>query len=184
METQAPKVVIMVRTNVGKSTIFNRFIEEQKSLVSDIPGTTRDRYEADCIWQGQVIRIVDTGGLDVDSSDEIERNIAKQARKAIDEADLLLFVVDIKTGPLPEDYELAKSLQGTKTPIIMVANKADNSFYRKMIEIKEWYSWPLGKPTIISALRGMGTGDLLDDIYTKLREIGKEPVNIQDFVST
>ena len=92
MAPKTPKIVIVGRTNVGKSTLFNKLIEEQKSLVSEIPGTTRDRYEGDCIWRGKVIRLTDTGGLDVDKSDEIELNIEKQAKLAIKEADMILFV--------------------------------------------------------------------------------------------
>lgn len=180
MPASPPKVVIVGRTNVGKSTLFNKLIEEQKSLVSDVPGTTRDRYEGDCIWRGQVVRLIDTGGLDVDRSDEIERNIAEQARLAIKEADLILFVVDVQSGIQPEDRDLAKELQETKKPVIVVGNKADNRELRARVNEKGWFGWSFGQPIPVSAGRGIGTGDLLDETYSVLEKHGKRPAEITD----
>ncbi len=178
-----PKVVIVGRTNVGKSSLFNKLIEEQKSLVSAIPGTTRDRYEADCIWRGEVIRMVDTGGLDVDYRDEIEKNIAEQARLAMKEADLILFVTDVQAGLQPEDHELAKELLSSDAPVLTIANKADNQKLIGQVNEKSWSNWPLGKAIPISAARSLGVGDLLDDIFEKLHEIDKAPVEVREITS-
>jgi GTPase len=179
-----PKVVIVGRTNVGKSTLFNKLIEEQKSLVSNIPGTTRDRYEGDCIWRGRVIRLVDTGGLDVDYSDEIEENIALQARMAMKEADLILFLVDLQAGMQKEDRELAQEFMESKTPVLLVGNKADNVRLRANAQSKEWHKWPLGMPMAISSKTGVGTGDLLDSIFEKLHEENCPPADISDIATT
>ena len=184
MDDQAPKVVIVGRTNVGKSTLFNRFIEEQKSLVSAIPGTTRDRFEADAIWRAQVIRVVDTGGLDIDRHDEIEQNIERQAREAMKEADLILFVVDVQAGVTPEDRALAKDLLKSKVPVVVVGNKADNERLRKTVDGPDWKSWPMDKPVVISAHRGIGSGDLLDIIFEKLIENETPPVEISEIATT
>lgn len=179
-----PKVVIVGRTNVGKSTLFNTLIEEQKSLVSAIPGTTRDRYEADCIWRGQVIRLVDTGGLDIDVADEIERNIKLQAEMAMEEADLLLFVVDAQTGVQKEDRDLAQELLRGDKPVVVVGNKADNKRIRADLQGKGWSRWPLAQPIPVSAMQSKGTGDLLDVLFEALKEHGKEPVEINELTAT
>ena len=184
MSTTPPKVVIVGRTNVGKSTLFNKLIEKQKSLVSSIPGTTRDRYEGDCIWRGEVIRLIDTGGLDVDRSDEIEANIELQAQVAIDEADAILFVVDLQAGLQPEDRVLAERLQKAKKPILVAGNKADNREMRTYVDNKEWYKWSLGRPIPVSASRGIGSGDLLDEIFHKLEENGTPAASINDIIVT
>lgn len=182
--SKPPKIVIVGRTNVGKSTLFNKLIEEQKSLVSDVPGTTRDRFEGDCIWRGKVIRLVDTGGLDADRHEEIENNIVEQAHLAIKEADMILFVVDVRTGLTTDDRKLAKELSKTKKPILVVGNKADNSALRANVEEKEWHKWSLGVPLAVSASRGMGTGDLLDTIFDMLKDQGLEPSDISDVAVT
>jgi len=184
MSTKAPKVVIVGRTNVGKSTLFNKLIEQQKSLVSDIPGTTRDRYEGDCIWRGEVFRLIDTGGLDRKQTDDIEVNIAKQAKVAIEGADLILFLVDVQAGLQPEDRELTSLLAKTKKPVLTVGNKADNRFLRELVNQKEWHKWSLGAPIPVSASRGMGTGDLLDDIFEALEKNGTPPVDISEVLET
>ena len=160
MKIEPPKVVIIGRANVGKSTLFNKFIEEQKSLVSDIPGTTRDRYESDCIWRGQVIKLIDTGGVNTDQNNNINEQITHQASKAIKEADLILFLVDAQTGPQLEDLKIAKKISNIKQPIILVANKADNMQIRESLDSKEWHKFPLGRPQPMSARRGIGTGDI------------------------
>lgn len=184
MSVAPPKIVIVGRTNVGKSTLFNKLIEKQKSLVSDIPGTTRDRYEGDCIWRGSVVRLVDTGGLNVNRADEIESNIELQAKAAIEEADLVLFVVDLQAGIQPEDRELATMLQKTDKPILVAGNKADNREMRTLVDNKEWYNWSLGRPIPVSASRGIGTGDLLDDIFHALEKNGTPPASVNDISAT
>jgi GTP-binding protein len=183
MEDTIPKVVIVGRTNVGKSSLFNRLVAEQKSLVSEVPGTTRDRYEADCIWRGEVIRVVDTGGLDVDYRDEIEKSIADQARLAMKQADLILFVTDAQSGIQPEDRELAKELLDSKVPVITVANKADNVEMQNEVSGHEWENWPLGKPQPISAFKSLGVGDMLDEVYKMLREESRPPVEVREITS-
>lgn len=178
MTTRIPKIALIGRTNVGKSTLFNKFIEEQKSLVSDIAGTTRDRFEADCIWRGKVVRIVDTGGLDVDKRDPIERGVIEQSEIAIAEADVILFLVDVTVGPTPDDVFIAKKLHAARKPVIVVGNKADNAALRMATEGDTWRNWPLPRPVPISAGRGMGIGDLLDDIYKELARIDVPPIDI------
>ena len=171
-----PTIVLVGRTNVGKSTLFNRLLEQPKALVSKQAGTTRDRNEGECIWRGKIIRIVDTGGLDVKNENEIERNVVKQAHLAIEKADLILFVVDVKAGPLPQEQDLARMLSRTKKPVIVVANKAERAQERVSVEDREWRMGGLPIPIAVSALRGAGIGDLLDEMYNKLAEIGKHPV--------
>lgn len=176
-----PTVVIVGRTNVGKSSLFNRFVSEEKSLVSAVPGTTRDRFEADCIWRGKVIRVLDTGGLDVNMHDEIERNIVLQAQKAIEQADIILFAVDAQVGLQPEDLQLAKQFTGIKKPIFTIANKADNQSHVR--EVNTWGRWPLGEIIPVSAFRSTGIGDLLELIYEKLYEIKVPPIEVREITS-
>lgn len=174
----APKVVLIGRSNVGKSSLFNKLIEEQKSLVSHIAGTTRDRFEADCIWRGKIIRMVDTGGLDVDQSQEIEKNVVEQANIAIKQADLILFLVDVNVGPLPDDLDIARKLLKSGKAVIAVGNKADNGELRRRAQSEEWRSWPLNRPFAISAKQGVGVGDLLDEVTQVLIQAGKPPIEI------
>jgi GTP-binding protein len=176
----APKAVLVGRTNVGKSSLFNKMVEEQKSLVSEVAGTTRDRFEADCIWRGHIIRVVDTGGLDVNKSDEIEKNVIRQTEIALEQADIILFVVDLVVGPTKDDLDIARELQQKKTPVIVVGNKADSKEVREKPGGPEWMNWPLEKPMAISAKQGTGVGDLLDEIREKLMASGKPPVDVSD----
>lgn len=174
----APRIAIIGRTNVGKSSLFNKLVEEQKSLVSEIPGTTRDRFEADCLWRGAVMRLIDTGGLDVEGRDEIEKNTVLQAEKAIEQADLVYFVVDLKTGPVPDDLDIAKKLRAAKKPVLVIGNKADNAELRNQPATDTWRSWPLNKPLPISAKQGTGLGDILDASTEALVKMGKPPVEV------
>ncbi len=176
--TTTPKIAIIGRTNVGKSSLFNRMVEEQKSLVSNVAGTTRDRFEADCIWRAEVMRLVDTGGLNVDRADEIERNIVEQAAMAIAEADLVFFVVDMMVGPTPDDLDIAKRLFKAKKPVLVLGNKADTAPLRARADGKDWLSWPLPRPMCISAKQGSGVGDVLDAARDMLIAIGKPPQEI------
>ncbi len=174
----APKIALIGRTNVGKSSLFNKLIEEQKSLVSHIPGTTRDRFEADCIWRGRVMRIVDTGGLDVDKESEIERGVVEQATIAIAQADLVMFVVDMNVGCASDDIVIAKQLLEAGKAVIVVGNKADNAELRARAEGPDWNNWPLERPLAVSAKQGSGLGDLLDAAEHALEAVGKPPVDI------
>lgn len=177
---KAPKVALIGRTNVGKSSIFNKLVEEQKSLVSNVPGTTRDRFEADCIWRGHVMRLVDTGGLNVDKSNEIERNVIEQAHTAIEQADLIMFVVDLTVGNTTDDADIAKILMESGKPVIVVGNKADNAEVRVRAEGPDWKNWPLERPIAVSAKQGSGLGDLLDVAQEKLIAVGTPPANVAD----
>jgi len=167
-----PIVALIGRTNVGKSTLFNRLLERRKALVSSIAGTTRDRKEGECLWRGRVITAVDTGGLDVAGIDDIEINTVKQAELAIKQADIILFVVDLKTGALPQEKVLAEKLRKSKKPVIVVGNKAESLSVATTAENKEWKFSGLLAPFPVSALRGTGVGDLLDIVYDKLEAIG------------
>ncbi len=178
----APKAVLIGRTNVGKSSLFNKMIEEQKSLVSEVAGTTRDRFEADCIWRGKIIRMVDTGGLDVDQSHEIEKNVVEQANIAIEQADIILFLVDVNVGPMADDLEIARRLLKSGKPVIAVGNKADNAMLRRRASGDDWKSWPLNRPFAISAKQGVGVGDLLDEITNTLIKAGKPPADVAEIL--
>lgn len=184
MSSNLPTITLVGRTNVGKSTLFNRLIESQKALVSAEAGTTRDRKEGVCIWRGKAIRIVDTGGMDVDHSDEIENNIVKQAELAMAQSDIILFIVDAKTGPLPQDRELAEQFRDTKKPIIVVGNKAEKVSERNELQNKEWRLAGLSAPIAASAAKGMGIGDLLDEVYDILNELKKPPAPLSKVEAT
>ncbi len=171
-----PTVALVGRTNVGKSTLFNRLLETQKALVSDVAGTTRDRNEGDCLWRGRVIRLIDTGGLDVNPNDDIEQDIARQAELAIEQADVLLFVVDLKSGAMPQERDLAKKFASVSKPVILVGNKAEKQAERLSIYEHQWAFPGLQKAVPVSAARGTGVGDLLDEIYDRLEEIGLQAV--------
>lgn len=158
-------VAIVGRPNVGKSTLFNRLTQTRHAIVSDVAGTTRDRQYGRCEWGGKEFSVVDTGGWVVNSDDVFEEEIRKQVKLAIDESDVILFVVDVENGITDLDDEVAGILRRSKTPVILVANKADNN--QDQYAAAEFYSFGLGEPYCISALTGSGTGDLLDLILTK-----------------
>lgn len=159
-------IAIVGRPNVGKSTLFNRLVGSRKAIVSDEAGTTRDRQYGKTIWNGREFSVVDTGGWVVNSEDVFEEEIRKQVLIATEEADLILFVVDIKNGLTDLDTEVAEILRQTKKPVLVVANKTDNNEDRYYSA--EFYSLGLGEPYCISAATGSGTGDLLDLIIEKL----------------
>ncbi|MBI4598992.1 ribosome biogenesis GTPase Der [Candidatus Uhrbacteria bacterium] len=177
MHPRLPVIAIVGRTSVGKSTLFNRLIEEQKSLISDTPGTTRDRQEGICLWRGVVVKVIDTGGVDDASTDiPMERQIAEQAARAQAQADLVLFIVDLATGPLPQEQAMADRLKRSRKPVIVVGNKAETPVHRAAAASPEWRLKGLPAPLPISALRGTGVGDLLDLVYTTLTRNGTPPV--------
>lgn len=178
MPDNIPRVALIGRANVGKSSLFNRMIEEQKSLVSDIPGTTRDRFEADCLWKGHVIRLIDTGGLDANRLNEIEKNIIEQAEIAIKEADALLFVVDVTAPPSPDDLAIAHRIKKLGKPTVVVGNKADTAALRASINDKTWKAWPLEKPLPLSAKQGTGVGDALELLSDLLEKTKKPPAPV------
>ncbi|MBL7021886.1 ribosome biogenesis GTPase Der [Patescibacteria group bacterium] len=153
-------VAIVGRANVGKSTLFNKLISRPSALVSPIAGTTRDRLTATCSWAGLDFTIIDTGGFDVNMEDIIEKQIYEQTEKAIQQADLILFLVDTSSGTMPQDNEFALYLKKTNKNILVVANKADTLHKRQYIN--EFYKLGLGEPIPVSSASGSGLGDLLD----------------------
>ena len=159
-------VAIVGRPNVGKSTLFNRLTQSRQAIVSDTAGTTRDRQYGKCQWGGKEFSIVDTGGWVVNSDDIFEDAIRKQVLVATEEADLVLFLVDVETGITDLDEDVANILRRTKLPVVLVANKVDNS--GEAYEAAEFYKLGLGEPQCISAATGGGTGDLLDLILDRL----------------
>lgn len=165
-------VAIVGRPNVGKSTLFNRLTNTRQAIVSDVAGTTRDRQYGKCEWCGKEFSLVDTGGWVVNSDDIFEDAIRRQVVVATEEADLVLFVVDIKNGVTDWDEDVAMILRRTKLPVVLVANKTDNNVDNYYAA--EFYSLGLGEPMTVSAATGSGTGDLLDVILEKLPNMEKE----------
>jgi len=165
------KVAVVGRVNVGKSTLFNRLISEQKAITSRVAGTTRDRNYATCSWKDMDFSLIDTGGMERQSNDDIDEQIIDQAKIAIRESDLLLFVVDTKTGIMPADLDLVKEFRKEKKPIILVANKTDNNRLRQYLP--EFYKLNLDEPWPVSAINGVGTGDLLDKVVIELKKLKK-----------
>ena len=155
-----PLVAIVGRPNVGKSTLFNRLVEERRAIVEDLPGTTRDRLYADAQWGGVAFTLIDTGGLVLWSEDELTMQVRRQVELAMAEAEVILFMVDVTEGLIAGDEEIAELLRVSQKPLFLVVNKADNEARR--LAAAEFYSLGLGEPYPISALHGTGTGDLLD----------------------
>ena len=161
-------VAIVGRPNVGKSTLFNRLTQSRQAIVNEQSGTTRDRQYGRVSWLDKDFSIVDTGGWVVGSEDVFEEEINKQVELAMQEADVILFVVDVENGSTDLDDEVASKLRRTKKPVLVVANKADN--YEQHYAAAEFYAFGLGDPICISAVNGSGTGDLLDEIVKNLPE--------------
>lgn len=169
-------VAIVGRPNVGKSTLFNRLTKTRSAIVSDTAGTTRDRQYGKCDWSGREFSVVDTGGWVVNSDDIFEDAIRRQVLVATEEADLVLFLVDVNTGVTDLDEDVAQILRRTKVPVLLVVNKADNN--EQIYEAPVFYSLGLGDPFPISAATGSGTGDLLDAMIEKLKPGDSE--NVED----
>ena len=161
-----PIVAIIGRQNVGKSTLLNRMAGKPLAIVEDLPGTTRDRILASVSWQGVEFTIVDTGGLELRPRSTIAQGVKEQAEVAITEADVIIFLVDIRDGVVPSDLEIADMLRQVSKPIILVANKADNA--KLETEAVEFYQLGLGEPLAISAYHSRGTAELLDRIISRL----------------
>jgi len=161
-----PIVAIIGRQNVGKSTLLNRLAGKPISIVEDLPGTTRDRIFADISWQNSGFTIVDTGGLELSPHSTITQEVKVQAEVAIAEADVIILVVDVRSGTISSDVEIADRLRRTSKPIVLVANKADNVKFEP--GAVEFYQLGLGEPLAISAYHGRGTAELLDKIVTLL----------------
>ena len=165
-------VAIVGRPNVGKSMLFNRLTQSRQAIVTDISGTTRDRMYGKVHWTGQDFSLIDTGGWMVDSDDVMEDEINKQVMIAIEEADVILFVVDVMTGLTDLDKAVARLLRQSNKEVVIVANKADN--YSLGYQSAEFYALGLGDPYAISAINGSGTGDLLDHVLSLFKNDGQE----------
>ena len=165
-------VAIVGRPNVGKSTLFNRLTQSRQAIVNDEAGTTRDRQYGKVEWCGREFSIVDTGGWVVNSDDIFEEEIRKQVKIAIEEADVILFVVDVMNGVTDLDEQVARILRQSKKPVILVCNKVDNN--EAQYYAAEFYKLGLGDPNNISSISGSGTGDLLDEVVAKLPKKAEE----------
>jgi GTPase len=174
----APAVVLVGRQNVGKSTLANRLLGRREAIAHETPGVTRDRVELEAAWRGRRFRIVDTGGY-VHGGRGIDAEVARQAERASEDADVVLLVVDAQTGPVDEDAALARRLQRAEAPVVVVVNKVDTD--REEADALAFHRLGLGDPVVVSALHGRGAGDLLDRIVELLPErrapedAGEEP---------
>ncbi|MCL2014599.1 MAG: ribosome biogenesis GTPase Der [Oscillospiraceae bacterium] len=168
--TYKPIVAVIGRPNVGKSTLFNKLIGRRLSIVEDTPGVTRDRIYADCEWRGRSFMLVDTGGVEPFSTDEIRAQMRRQALAAIDSAQAVIFIVDIKDGVTSTDIEVSDILKKSAKPIVLCVNKCD-SIGENPVGFYEFYNLGLGDPIAVSAAHGNGTGDLLDEVLNKLGDI-------------
>jgi len=159
-------VAIVGRPNVGKSTLFNRLVQRREAIVDSVSGVTRDRHYGKSDWNGKGFSVIDTGGYAIGSDDIFEEEIRKQVALAIDEADIIVFVVDVEEGITPMDAEVAKLLRKVKKPIFLTVNKVDNAM--RDADAVEFYNLGLGDYHTISSINGSGTGDLLDAIAAKM----------------
>lgn len=175
-----PIVAIVGRPNVGKSTLFNKLAGRKISIVKDTPGVTRDRIYADAEWLGRTFTMIDTGGIEPDTSDMMLQNMREQAEIAIDTADVIVFITDVKTGLVDSDNQVAQMLRKSKKPVVLVVNKVDNPV-KQEAQVYEFYNLGLGDPFPISSVNQTGLGEMLDEIikyfpdYTALEEEDDTP---------
>lgn len=168
-----PVVAVVGRPNVGKSTLFNKLIGSRLSIVDDTPGVTRDRIYGDCEWLNKKFLLVDTGGIEPNSNDVIVSQMRAQAEIAIETADVIILVTNVRDGVVASDYEVASMLQKSGKPIILCVNKCD-SIGAPQPEFYEFYNLGLGDPIAVSAAHGHGTGDLLDEVIKFFPELAEE----------
>jgi GTP-binding protein len=176
-EPEAPRtllgvVAVVGYPNVGKSTLVNRLTASRHTVVDETPGVTRDRNEVVCEWGRDAFVLVDTGGVDAGDDSPMQAKVAGQAREAVEEADLVLLVIDARAGLAAGDEEIAQILRRSRRPVLVVANKVDDAAHEQ--GALELHSLGLGDPVSVSALHGRGTGDLLDQVIKRLREAGGE----------
>lgn len=168
-----PVVAVVGRPNVGKSTLFNKLIGQRLSIVEDTPGVTRDRIYSKCEWRNREFMIVDTGGIEPQSDDVILSQMRRQAEIAMDKADVIVFVTDIRCGVTADDHNVATMLLKSGKPIVLAVNKCD-SLGEPPLELYEFYNLGLGEPFPISSAHGHGTGDLLDEVFKYLPDENAE----------
>lgn len=172
-----PIVAIVGRPNVGKSTLFNRLVGQPLAIVEDSPGTTRDRLYADAEWVGKEFVVVDTGGLDLVSTDDLVARVRAQAEEAIAEADVIVMMADVSDGVTASDHAVVDVLRRSRKPILLAVNKAENP-KRRLLDAPEFYELGLGDPFVISALHGIGIGDLLDAVVQAFVSVPPEPEEV------
>lgn len=170
-------VAIVGRPNVGKSTLFNRLLEQRKAIVDDISGVTRDRQYGISDWNGKTFNVIDTGGFVVGSDDVFEVEIRKQVHIAMDEADLILFMCDTATGITQQDEEMAAVLRRSPKPVLLVVNKVDNP--ARALDATEFYSLGFDKTFFLSSISGSGTGEVLDEMTSFMPEPGEDENNAE-----
>jgi len=171
-----PTIALVGRVNVGKSTLFNKLIEQDKAITSQVPGTTRTNNEGLVLWRGKYFRLIDTGGLTFTDNIPLEKDILAQTERAMKEADIIIFVADAKDGILPQEKELAKRIRRIEIkPVIFVANKVDNTRLELNLTEPEWSRLGLGEPIAISAANGRNVGDFLDILHKQLNKLKKRP---------
>ena len=170
-----PIVAVVGRPNVGKSTLFNALAGSRISIVKDTPGITRDRIDADVTWLNYSFTLIDTGGIEPDSKDIILSQMREQAQIAIDTADVILFMVDVKQGLVDADAKVADMLRRSKKPIILVVNKVD-SYEKMMLDVYEFYNLGIGEPMAISAANRQGIGEVLDEVVSHFADDTAEDV--------
>ena len=168
-----PIVAVVGRPNVGKSTLFNKLVGKRLSIVEDTPGVTRDRIYSECEWRSRKFMVVDTGGIEPSSDDVILSQMRRQAELAIQKADVIVFLTDLRTGVTADDYEVARMLRKSGKPIVLCVNKCD-SIGEPPAEFYEFYSLGLGDPVAISAAHGHGSGDMLDEVFKYFPENDEE----------
>ena len=164
-----PIVAIVGRPNVGKSTLFNKLAGQRIAIVDDTPGVTRDRIYTEVDWNGRTLLITDTGGIEPKTDNEILRHMRRQAEIAIEMADVILFLTDVKEGLTPSDQACAELLRRAKKPVLLVVNKVDN-FDKYMNSVYEFYNLGIGDPHPVSAASMLGFGDLLDEVVAHFPE--------------
>lgn len=169
-----PLIALVGRPNVGKSTLFNRLVGERTAIVEDLPGTTRDRLYGQFEWRGRQLAVVDTGGIIPGVDEDISESVFEQAQLAIEEADVIVFILDSRSGITPVDQQIAELLRRTRKPLVVAANKADNT--KQELMAAEFHELGLGDPIAISAARGLNTGDFLDRVNELL------PLPVEDEV--
>ncbi len=192
-----PVVAVVGRPNVGKSTLFNKLIGKRLSIVEDTPGVTRDRIYSKCEWRNREFMVVDTGGIEPDTDDIILAQMRRQAEVAIEKADVIILVTDVKCGVTSDDYAVAEMLQKSGKPIVLCVNKCD-AIGEVPLEVYEFYNLGLGDPYPVSSVHGHGTGDMLDEVikyfdedatddysddYIKVAVIGKPNVGKSSLIN-